>query len=121
MDARKYALLSVLLLAVVGVLVGYSVTKENPLLALLSVVIGLVVLRVMRKRVDEVLEDEFIKRISEKASEKTLQILLISCALVGMLLISLGNVQGYPLSYVACAGVLIYLAFYIYYRTVGVE
>ena len=118
---KEHAFLSVLLLAMVGAIVEYSVAEGMPLLALISVLIALTVLTVVRKRVDEVLEDELIIRINEKASTRTLQVLLISCALIGMVLISLGNVQGYVLSYVACAGVLLYLALYMYYKTRGIE
>jgi len=53
---------------VLGGVVGYAVVSRQPYLAVIAVVTALVLLRVARGRVEEVLLDERIERVSEKAS-----------------------------------------------------
>jgi len=73
--------------------------------------------------VDEVIEDERIYRISDKASRRTLQVFGIGTALVGTTLISLGRYQeiGYALNISVCILLILYMIFYAFYSRSPLE
>jgi uncharacterized membrane protein len=101
----------------VGVVVGYSVSEGNIWSSVIAVVIGIILLTLGKRRVEEVIEDERIHQISEKASRKTLQIFGIASALLGLTLITLKELTevGYTLAFSASILVILYLIFYAYY------
>ncbi|MCD6410938.1 MAG: DUF2178 domain-containing protein [Thermoplasmata archaeon] len=101
----------------IGAIVGYSVCTGNFVLPFVAVVGGILALQLMKRRVEDVLEDESIYRISEKASRRVLEIFGIGSALAGVTLIVLGKHQevGYALAFSACIIILLYMIFYAYY------
>ncbi|MBC7114280.1 MAG: hypothetical protein PWR13_1305 [Archaeoglobi archaeon] len=117
MDRKRYALLSAAVLALIGGAVGYAVLKNQPLVALLSLISGIILLKFLRRRVGEVLEDERVIRISERASRRTLQVFAISAALLSALLIATGKyrVEGSILGFAVCGILILYLIFYAVY------
>ncbi len=115
MDIKKFALVGTALAIVLGGVVGYAVVSRQPYLAVIAVVTALVLLRVARGRVEKVLLDERIERVSEKASRRALELFSISAALLSALLIALGNSTGYILGFSVCAILILYLGFYAFY------
>lgn len=115
MDKKKYTLLGVIIVTSLGGIVGYAVQNGWPVLVLLSVIIGVLLFKVLEKRVEEPLVDERVERVSEKASRRTLEVLGLSAALISALLISSGRVEGYVLAYVVCAALMLYITFYAIY------
>lgn len=102
----------VLVIAIVALIVGYTVATGNALAALIAVIGGIFLLSLAKRRVNEVFEDERIHRVSERASRKTLQVFGAGIALIGVLLISYGFEVGYALAFSACALAILYLTFY---------
>ena len=116
MNRRQFVLYAMAVTAAMGVVMGYSASTGNALLVLLAFISGIALLHLGRRRVTEVIEDERIYRISEKASRRTLQVFGVSVALTGVALIALRNFEvGLTLSYSAIALLILYLIFYGYY------
>ncbi len=117
MNRKQFTIYRVLICAVTGALLGYAVSLGNTLLTVIAIVIGIILLNLGRRRVTEVIEDERIYRISEKASRKTLEIFGVSIALIGVSLIALNKYveAGCALAFSVCALTLLYLTFYSYY------
>ncbi|KAA0007650.1 MAG: DUF2178 domain-containing protein [Thermoplasmata archaeon] len=123
MNRKQFTRLGVVITAIVGAVVGYSVYVNNFILLLAAVIAGILVLYMFRRKVDEVIEDERIYRISDKASRRTLQVFGIGTALVGTTLISLGRYQeiGYALNISVCILLILYMIFYAFYSRSPLE
>jgi len=103
--------------AIIGAIVGYSMHIHNFVLPFVAVTAGILILHLLRRKVDEVIEDERTYRISEKASRRVLEIFGTGSALAGITLIALDKHQeaGYALAFSACVLILLYMVFYAYY------
>jgi len=106
----------------VGALIGWSVLAGNSMLLLVAVIVGMVLLYLCKSRVEEVIEDERVYRISEKASRRTLQVFGLTIAVIGIALVVLSKSgyaeltqAGLALVYSACGLLVLYLIFYGYY------
>ena len=117
MGGRRFVLYAMVVTAAMGAVMGYSASTGNALLVPLAFIAGIALLHLGRRRVTEVIEDERIYRISEKASRRTLQVFGVSIALMGVTLIVLRESMevGLTLSYSAIALLILYLIFYGYY------
>ena len=122
-NRKQFAMCGVIISAIIGAIVGYSVKIHNFVLPLIAVTAGILILHLLRRKVDEVIEDERIYRISDKASRRTLQVFGIGTALVGTTLISLGRYQeiGYALNISVCILLIIYMIFYAFYSRSPLE
>lgn len=79
-DRKKFALIGTALAIVLGGTVGYAVKSNQLYLAVISIIAVLILLRVARRRVEEVLVDERIERVSEKGIKKGTRIVQhLSC------------------------------------------
>ncbi|RLF37707.1 MAG: hypothetical protein DRN03_01690 [Thermoplasmata archaeon] len=123
MNRKQFALCGAMVTAAIGAIVGYSVCTSNFVLPFVAVVGGILALRLIKRRVDDVLEDERIYRISEKASRRVLEIFGIGSALTGVTLIALDKHQevGYALAFSACIMILLYMIFYAYYSVKSLD
>lgn len=123
MNRRQFALYSVIITAIIGATGGYSVSVGNVLLPIVAVIAGIALLSFGKRKVTEVLEDERIYKISEKASRMTLEIIGIGMALVGVSMIAMDKhaEAGYALAFSASVLVLLYLIFYGYYSRKTLE
>jgi len=123
MNRKQFAMCGVIISAIIGAIVGYSVQIHNFVLPLIAVTAGILILHLLRRKVDEVIEDERIYRISDKASRRTLQVFGIGTALVGTTLISLGRYQeiGYALNISVCILLILYMIFYAFYSRSPLE
>jgi len=123
MDRKKFKLYGLAITITVGFLVGLSVAKGESAIALGAVVIGMILLYALRSRVKQVIEDERVYRISEKASRRTIQVVGTTTALLGLSIIGLsrsGYLEladvGYSLAYFATILLMVYMIFYGYYN-----
>jgi len=118
---KNYQILRIIVAIFVATVVGLSVITENLLLAILAIVIGTMISYIYKKNTDEILEDERIAKVSEKASRMAIVLFSISIAFIGMFFIMLRNeypdftLAGFTLSYAAVALLLLYYIFYGYY------
>jgi len=68
-----YLMIGVVALVLLAIF-GYSVEKFTPVLFMIAFVIGVILLYVAYRRVDDFIEDERSARITEKAAMRTLQV-----------------------------------------------
>lgn len=121
MNRKTYALCGIIITVAIGVLMGWSIFIGSIMLPIVAVIAGMALLLLCRSRVTEVMEDERIYRISEKASRRTFQIFTSSSAVIGLVLILLRDPYpqftqaGFTLAYAACALLILYNIFYGYY------
>lgn len=119
---KTYQILRIVVAIFVAIVVGLSVTIGTILPAILAIIIGAMVSYIYKKSTDEILEDERIIKVSEKASRIAIVVFSISIAFIGMFLIILRNeypdfVQaGFTLSYASVALLTLYYIFYGYYN-----
>jgi len=102
--------------------VGWSVAIGNAIVPIVAVTMGLALLYFFRSRVTQVIEDERIYKIGEKASYITLRVFAVITALTGAVLIALSRSglvdfeqAGVTLAFAACASMVLYIIFYGYY------
>ncbi|MEM4188688.1 MAG: DUF2178 domain-containing protein [Candidatus Hadarchaeum sp.] len=118
-DYKSYRLA---VMVAVGILVALSALTGEFLIALFSVVAGLLFLFFIRSKAELELVDERAYKISEKASRKTIQVVGIASAVVGLSLVGLSRF-GYPelleaglsLTYFSMILMLVYVVLYRYY------
>lgn len=119
---KNYKILRIIVTIFVAIVVGLSVTFGTVLPAILAIVIGAMVSYIYKKSTDEILEDERIARVSEKASRIAIVVFSISIALIGMFLIILRSEYsdytqaGFTLAYSSVVLLALYYIFYGYYN-----
>ncbi len=123
MSRKVFVALSIAVVMGIGFVAGSAVSTGNVVLPVLAMAAGIILLRLFRGKVKEVVEDERSYRISEKASRNAIQVFGISAAVLGSVLIALGSrgtagisQAGYTLSYSVCSLLIIYQGFYWYYN-----
>lgn len=123
MDRKKFKLYGLVITIAVGFLVGLSVVRGEPAIALGTVVIGMILLYSIKSRVKQVIEDERVYRISEKASRRTIQVVGAATAILGLSIMGLSRSGyldlvdvGYSLAYFAAVLLIVYMIFYGYYN-----
>jgi len=122
MDRKKFKLYGLVITIVVGFIIGLSVVRGEPAIAIVAVVIGMMLLYSLKSRVKQVIEDERVYRISEKASRRTIQVVGTTTAILGLSILGLSrsgylelDEVGFSLAYFATALLMVYMIFYGYY------
>ena len=122
MEKKKYTISGIIITAIVGFVSGWAVTHGNFILPVIAVIVGLVLLNALKSRVKVVIEDERIYKISQEASRRTVQVIGVSFATLGLVILGLSRGGyldleeiGYSLAYFATALLVVYMIFYIYY------
>ena len=122
MERKKFKLYSMLITIIVGFFIGLSAFRAEPITAIFAVVIGMIFLYVLKSRVKQVIEDERVYKISEKASRRTIQVVGTITAILGLLIIGLSKSNylefievGYSLASFATVLLMVYMIFYGYY------
>ena len=122
MERKKFKLYGLVITIVVGFFIGLSASRGELTIAVVAVVAGMILLYVLKSRVKQVIEDERVYRISEKASRRTIQVVGTTTALIGLTIIGLSKSEylelvevGYSLACFATALLMVYMIFYGYY------
>ena len=122
MESRKFKQYGFIITIAVGFFIGLSAFRGEPITAIVAVVIGMILLYMLKGRVKQVIEDERVYRISEKASRRTIQVVGTTTALIGLSLIGLSKSGylnltevGYSLACFAIILLMVYMIFYGYY------
>jgi len=122
MEKKKYTILGIIITATVGFVCGWAVTNGDFILPVIAIIVGLLVLNTIKRRVKDVIEDERIYKISQEASRRTVQVIGVSFATIGLVILGLSRSGyldleeiGYSLAYFAATLLLVYMGFYIYY------
>ncbi|MFC1965583.1 DUF2178 domain-containing protein [Chloroflexota bacterium] len=122
MSRKAYTLCQIAILGVMGALIGWSVTSGNAILPICAVFGGVGLMYLCGKRVRQVIDDERIFRIREKASRVTIgvfgPVIAVACAVLFALSKSgVADLRqaGFTLAYTACALMVFYYIFHCYY------
>lgn len=122
MDKTTFRRVQTVMTFALAAFVGWSIKIGNVVLPLIGVVVGMMVIFLLKRKVEEVIEDERIYMISEKASRRTIQFFGVTVGLISAALIALSR-SGYTefeqigstLGYVTCTLLVVYMMFYGYY------
>ena len=122
MERKKFKVYGFVITIVVGFCIGLSAIRGEFTIAIVAVVIGMILLYSLKSRVKQVIEDERVFRISEKASRRTIQVVGTITALLGLTIIGLNrsgylesDEVGFSLAYFATGLLMVYMLFYGYY------
>jgi len=123
MNTRKFAWCEVIVALALGIIVTWSISVGDLVLPVIAVTVGLGVILLLRRRIEEVTVDERVLLINEKASTRAVQVFGAITVLVGFVLIALSSSgyadlsqSGFTLVYSACALLMLHLIFRHYYR-----
>ena len=123
MNRKKFAWCEIIVALALGIIVTWSISVGDLMLPVVAVTVGLGVILLLRRRIEEVTVDERVHLIHEKASTRALQVFELITVLVGFVLIALSrsgyadlSQSGFTLVYSACALLILHLIFRHYYR-----
>jgi len=123
MNRKQFAWCEIIVALALGVIVIWSISVGDLVLPVIAVIVGLGVILLLRRRIEEVMVDERVHLIHEKASAMTVQVFALITVLVGFVLIALSgsgyadfSQSGFTLVYCACALGVLHLIFRHYYR-----
>ena len=122
MTGKTLRILTAVIAVVLALIVGWSITADNFFVPIIAVLLAIGLSYLLRRRTKEVTKDERTVLLYEKAAGATIRVCVPLAALVGIILFALRAripadmvAAGYVLAYVACALLLVHLAFYSYY------
>jgi uncharacterized membrane protein len=123
MDKERYNNLRNVVVAAIGLVVAFGAARNNWALPILAVLLGMVALVTLRRQVTEVLHDERIVVIQQKAASRTLGYVTAITGLLGLVLIEMSyrgfseyrNV-GHAFVYQAYVIMMVYALFTWYYQ-----
>jgi uncharacterized membrane protein len=101
---------------------NFALSIGNPLLIVSLFVASVVAIYLCKRRLSEVVEDERIYQVSQKASWATYQIVVLIFAIGGLVLITLRNTHpvytdlGIFVAHSACGIIVLYSLLYMYYN-----
>jgi len=124
MSSRTNRICSLVIVLALAAFIGWSIVTEMPIFVQIAGLVGAILLiRLCRRFTKEIMVDERIQKINEKASAVSYRISTILMAVVGMVFVTVRNslpseyhIVGSTLVYSACTIMLIHLAFYSYYK-----
>ena len=81
MDIKRFRLLGAVVMVAMMALIGWSIATENLLIVIPVFIGGVILLRLLRRQVKGIVEDERNYRIGEKASRFTIQVFALLAAI----------------------------------------
>jgi uncharacterized membrane protein len=122
LNERTYRILLVVVIVVTGALTAVGINMGIPFLPMITLITGALILQYMRRRTDEVIYDERITIINQKASAAAIAVYTLGVTAVGWLLMTMGSTidpayegLGYTLVYMGCGLLLLRTIFHYYY------
>jgi uncharacterized membrane protein len=127
MTYQTSRLLRAFVVIIVAVLVGWSVYAGNPWIPVPAVVVGAVIIALFKRGVKEIVTDERIYSVADKAGVLTFRVFAMLGAVTGTTLLAISRDSnpdfeqaGFALTYSVCAMLIIYLiSFTVYNRMHG--
>jgi uncharacterized membrane protein len=123
MSLKTFAGIRIFVLIIMAGAISWAVVNGNVWIPIPIVIAALVILLLFRRGVKEVVVDERVYSIAEKASYLAFRIFGIAAAVIGATLIALGwdsssdlYTIGLTLAYAVCGLLVIYYIAYIYYN-----
>jgi uncharacterized membrane protein len=121
MNMKRYRLYLMITVMTMGAVIGWAVAEKNAVIPVVAAVLGTTTLYLLKRKVAEVVEDELVYRISERASRLTLNAYMMTAAIAGAVLIALRDQYpryehtGFTLASSVCVMLVFYLLAYGYY------
>lgn len=122
MKQKQFRIIVFLIAMSLAAVLSVAFSTGNSALAVSAFFAGAVAIYFCKSRLDDVIEDERIHQVSQKASWATYQIVVLSFAIGGSVLISMRNDYpmyselGYFMAYASCGVLALYGLFYTYYN-----
>ena len=123
MSFKTYTAIRMVIIIIMAGLIGWAVVNGNALIPVPVIIAAMVILLLFRRRVKEVVVDERVYSIAEKASLIAFRVFGILAAVIGATLVALGWDSssdlykiGLTLAYSVCGLLVIYYIAYIYYN-----
>ena len=124
MSAGVFKLCKRIIVVAMALVVAMSIVRETSIfLPLGSVIVALLLLRLCRRFTKEIMMDERIRRIDEKAAALSYRAFSTAMAILALVFIMLRtnlppefSIIGTTMAYSVCALMLMHLAFYYYYE-----
>ena len=123
MSFKKFTIIRIVVIVIMASLIGWAVANGNALIPIPVAIAAFVILLLFRRGVKEIVVDERIYSISEKASLITFRLFGILAAVTGATLVALSQETipslepiGFTLAYATCVLVMIYYIAYSYYN-----
>ena len=122
MKQKQFRMISLLITMIMGAVVGFSVSIRNPALAAGVLLAGMVAMYNIKSRLEDVVEDERIHQVSQKASRVTLQIVALGLVVGGTVLIAMRDTYpeytdlGFFMAYTSCGVLVLYSLLYRFYN-----
>jgi uncharacterized membrane protein len=123
MSFKTFTVIKMFVVIIMAGLVGWAVVSGNALIPIPVAIAALVILLLFRKGVKEVVVDERIYSIAEKASLVAFRVFGIAAALIGATLVALGQEVvpemepiGFTLAFAVCGLMVIYYIAYTCYK-----
>jgi uncharacterized membrane protein len=122
MKRKQFKIINFLTTMIMAAIIGFSISIGNPAIAVASFIGGIAVIYLSKRRLEDIVEDERIRQVSQKASGITLQFIIISFAVGGTVLVAMKDSYpkytdlGFFMSYVTCAALVLYSIFYMYFN-----
>lgn len=108
MNLESYRLTQRAVAAAIGILVAVGVAQNNILVPIVTVTVGMLILYLARRRIQETSHDERTILIQQKAAQATLSITIVAIAFTGLGLILLSKQglfnyeqEGYKLAFLS--------------------
>jgi len=123
-SAKTNRICSLIIALALAAFIAWAIIKEMPIFVpIAGFVVALLLMRLCRRLTREIMVDERVQKINEKASAISYRISSILMAIVGLVFITMRHtlpsefeIVGSTLAYSVCAIMLIHLAFYSYYK-----
>ncbi|WP_292389373.1 DUF2178 domain-containing protein [Methanosarcina sp. UBA5] len=122
MKRKQFKIINFLTTMVMAAAIGFSISIGNPAIAIASFIGGIAVVYLSKRRLEDIVEDERIRQVSQKASGITLQFIILSFAIGGTVLVAMKDTYpkytdfGFFMSYAACTSLVLYSIFYMYFN-----
>jgi uncharacterized membrane protein len=123
MNFKQFTAIRILVIIIMAGFISWAVVSDNFWIPIPVIIAALAILLFFRRRVKEVVTDERVYSIAEKASLVAFRIFGIAAAVTGITLVALGWQSasdlykiGLTLAYSACGLLIIYYIAYLYYN-----
>ncbi len=123
MSLKAFTRIRIFVLIIMVGLISWAIVSGNAWIPIPVILAALVIMLLLRRRVQEVVVDERVYSIAEKASLVAFRVFGIAAAVIGVTLVALGWQSssdlykiGLTLAYSACGLLVIYYIAYIYYN-----
>lgn len=129
MRLKTYQRLRVIAVIFIAITVSIAVSLNNTFLALVAVFTGMIFMFFIKSRVKDVMQDERVQVVGDKAARMAYNILVLVLGLSSLFLVFFGRVSapfleslGYVFSYLTMFSLIVYsAAFYYFNRKYGAD